>query len=268
MSIRRFRWLLVLALVALFAVGVGSASADPGSHPAFQQQQQSINELSQLSGQEFEIGYINRIIPHHQGALQMVQIMQSKVVNQPLQDELNQMISSQTEEINLLTSYLQQTYGQSVQPDARFQMSPSMMQQLQNATPQMAEQMFMLMMREHHQSANQLGKLVLSKNVSATLTNQAQKMVDDQTAQQGRFAAYLQNWYGVSAPEPTGDVQAGMEYAMGTLNLPGMPNTGEGGTARSVDNGLATTTTLGIVALLAVVSVGGLAVLRRARNQA
>lgn len=247
MSGNRFKWLVPSSLLALLAMVFASvpASADAGPHQEFQMQQQSINELSQLSGQDFEVGYINRIIPHHQGALQMAKAMQPKVVNQPLGDEINQMITSQTKEIQDLTSYLQQTYGQSVQPDTRFQMDPSMMQQLQDATPQMAEQMFMLMMREHHQSANQLGQLVLSKNVSDTLTSQAQTMVDDQTAQQQRFATYLNDWYGVNAPQPTGDVQAGMDYALGTANLPGMPNTGEGGMAQPQRGGSASWLLLG-----------------------
>lgn len=228
--------MLVPAFTLLAALGASSVSADPLPHEAFQQQQQSIAELSQLSGQEFEIGYINRIVPHHQGALQMAQIIQQKAVNQQLRDDAGMMIQEQQSEIQQLTNYLNSTYGQDVAPDPRFVMDPAMVQELRNASPENAEIMFLLMMREHHQSAIDLGQLVADRTDTSLLIDQAAQMIDSQRTQQAQFTGYLSDWYGIDAPEPTGDMQAAMDFAMNAM-MPGMPSTGGGGTAATGQNG-------------------------------
>lgn len=232
---RRSRFAGTVATLLAFGLLLAAPAlvgADPGPHPGFVAQQQSIQELRQLNGGAFEIGYINRIIPHHQGALAAAQIIAQKATHPELRDEAQQMIKEQQDEIAMLTTYLRQTYNQSVQPDQRFVMMPDMLQMLRDADPMMAEQMFLLMMREHHQSANELGAVVLSKPAAQPLKDQAQMMVTSQTAQQGRFANYLKAWYNVTAPTPTGDMQAAMELATQTGGgMPGLPNTGGGGMA-------------------------------------
>lgn len=221
----------MLALGALL-LSVSPAGADSGPHPSFVAQEESIDELSQLSGEEFEIGYINRIVPHHQSALEMSMIIQQKAPTQQLRNDAAMMIEEQQSEIEQLTSYLSSTYGQEVEPDPRFVMPDSMMQELRNATPEMAEIMFLNMIREHHQSAIDLGELVLDKTDTQLLLDQATMMIESQRTQQDQFAGYLSDWYGIDALEPTGDMQAAMEYAMSvTMDLPGLPNTGGGGTA-------------------------------------
>ena len=200
----------------------------------FQQQQQSIQELRQLTGKDLEVGYINRIVPHHQGALQMAQIIVQKAPHQETRDAAAQIIKDQQMEIGELTSYLQQTYQQPVQPDARFMMPPTMLQQLRDASPEMSEVMFLLMIREHHQSAIQLGEPILQKAAAATLKDQAQRMIDSQRQQQVQFANYLKTWYGIDAPVPTGNIEAAMQRAMqySGPTMPGLPNTGGGGMAQ------------------------------------
>lgn len=238
---------LASTLVVLL-LGTTEARADPGPHPMFTEQQQSIAELDQLTGADFEIGYINRIVPHHQGAIESAQMVVDTAPHQEVRDQAAIIIQMQQEEIALLTGYLRDTYGQELDPDERFMMSPEMMQQFESADPAMAESMFLGMMREHHQSANQLGNLVLERDVAPALRDQASKMVEDQTSEQQLFATFLQSWYGIQAPQPTGDMQAGMELAMaGQSTMPGMPNTGDGGTQQPN----ATATSWGAIAAVA-----------------
>lgn len=256
---------LVLALGALM-FAVSPAGADSGPHPSFVAQEESIDELSQLSGEEFEIGYINRIVPHHQSALAMSQIIQQKAPTQQLRNDAAMMIEEQQSEIELLTGYLSSTYGQEVEPDPRFVMPDSMMQELRDATPEMAEIMFLNMIREHHQSAIDLGELVLEKTDTQLLLDQATTMIDSQRTQQDQFAGYLSDWYGIDALEPTGDMQAAMEYAMSiTMDMPGLPNTGGGGTASDRDGGNPVGLLMLIVSSLAVLAVGAGYLLTRQR---
>lgn len=242
----------MLALTAL-VVGATNARADPGPHPMFTQQQQSIAELDQLTGEEFEIGYINRIVAHHQGAVESAQAIVDTAPHQEVRDEAAKIIETQQEEIDLLTGYLRDTYGMELDLDERFVMPSGMVQQLESAEPEMAESMFLGMMREHHQSANQLGNLVLERDVAPVLRDQATTMIEDQTAQQQLFGTYLQSWYGIQPPQPTGDMQAGMELAMGGQStMPGMPNTGGGGAQQQAgtDTPWGLIVTAGIIILL------------------
>ena len=64
--------LAVLATAMSFALAlpVAVAAAD-GTEQMPAEQRASIQELAALSGEEFEGGHINRIIPHHEGATMM-----------------------------------------------------------------------------------------------------------------------------------------------------------------------------------------------------
>ena len=250
-------------LFALTALTTTAALADAGPHEKFVEQQESIEALSQLSGEDFEVGYINRIIPHHQGALEASQIMRDKAVNPELREEAVKAIEEQQMEIEQLTSYLSTTYGMEVEPDPAFVMEPEMLQQLRDATPEGTEIMFMLMMREHHQTAIEMGELVLATTDSQVLVEQATMMIESQRMQQDLFASYLNQWYGIQAPAVTGDAEAAMDYAMSVMMTPGMPNTGAGGTTIAEDSNQ-TSLLLGIAASV-VVLVGATGLLLRQR---
>jgi LPXTG-motif cell wall-anchored protein len=107
-----------------------------------------------------------------------------------------------------------------VNPDERMAMDPSMMEQMNNADPATAEKMFLLGMREHHEVAIEMGNIALEKARSEEILSQAETMVRTQQAEQEEFAGYLQDFYGIEAPEPTGDMERAMQLAMD------MPETG------------------------------------------
>jgi len=81
-------------------------------------------------------------------------------------------------------------------------------------------------------------------------------MIQSQRAEQERFAEWLDAWYGIAAPEPTGDMMKAAELAMGA----DMPDAGAGGMARSQSAG--PVFALGVVLLLLAI-VGGMTVRRR-----
>lgn len=255
------RWIKVSATISialtLVLIGMTSVAAQSDHSSMPPDDQESIEELRQLSGEEFEIGYINRIVPHHQGAIEMSEMVQPKIVHQQLLDDTMQIIEDQQMEIQLLTDYLNTTYSQELMPDERFMMSHDMMMQLQNASPEMAEIMYLLMMREHHQGAVVMGQIVLEKTDSLVLVNQAEQMIATQREEQERFARYLSEWYGIDAPEPTGNMQAAMEFAMSVTQTPGFPATGGGGTAGLDENGARPLLALVAALLLTTAGVGG-----------
>ncbi|MBA2631968.1 MAG: DUF305 domain-containing protein [Chloroflexi bacterium] len=219
MTLLRLSALTGALLFTVNPSGVSAHSHEGGTSGDFESQQESIQELEGLAGEEFEIAYVNAIVPHHESALEMAQAIVDRAPHQEVRAAAAQIIEDQQSEIGMLTSFLEDTYGVEVEPDERQMMSVEMMAELENATPEMAEAMFLLMMREHHQAAIEIGELGVQKAESDTLIEQAEMMIAMQRDEQERFATWLQDWYGIEAPEPTGDMMSAMEHA-GEATMP------------------------------------------------
>lgn len=262
---KRSSMMSVLAALALAVVMVGPAFANNGAD--FQKMQQVMAELGQKSGQDFEIAYINAIIPHHQDATAMAKMVKDDAPHQEIRDMANKMIADQDREIADLTNWLKQWYGQDVSIDARMKMDPAMMDMLMKADPAMKEKMFMSMMREHHQSAIDMGKMVINKATHQELKDQAQMMMTMQKDEQDRLGNWLQSWYNITAPTPTGDMQHGMDAAMAQ---PAPTTAPVGAAPGSLPNTGASTQVpwWTIISLIALGCVGGGLLVRRSVSRA
>jgi LPXTG-motif cell wall-anchored protein len=214
----KFRHLTTImgTLLVILVLAPLTASAEPvQTHsPDYQKMKAAMDELAQKTGQEFEIAYINSIIPHHQGAIMMAQAVQNDAPHQEVRASAAKIIGDQQKEIDELINYLRDWYGQDVQPDPRMQMSPDMMNMLMQVDPTMREKLFLTMMREHHQSAIDIGAMVLQKATHQELKDQAQQMVTSQKQEQAMFGGWLQGLYTITPPTPTGDMQDGMDAVM------------------------------------------------------
>lgn len=232
MKILRFgRILAAILALSMIAPGIAAASSHDGGSMQMsgdgmmQGMDSALADLEALEGEEFEVAYVNQIIPHHQGALEMARAVVDRAPSPEVREAAARIIEDQEREIGELTAFLKDTYGQEVTPDERMAMDPAMNDQIRAADPAMGEQMFLLAMREHHESAVQMGEIVLQKAQSQVLLDQAQTMVDSQRAEQEEFAGYLQEFYGIEAPAPTGDMMQAMHSAMGDSSMQ-MPETG------------------------------------------
>lgn len=227
---------MLVALLAFTLLAPGVAAADShsmqmdddsmqmGGGDMMRMMDDALADLERLAGEEFEIEYVNQIIPHHQGALEMAQAVVDRAPNQEVRDAAARIIEDQQREIDELTTFLREKYGRAVQPDQRMAMPASMVEQMNNADPATAEKMFLLGMREHHEIAIRMGEIALRKAQSQEILSQAENMVGSQRAEQEEFAGYLRDFYGIEAPEPTGDMEAAMQLAMDSGMQ--MPETG------------------------------------------
>ena len=221
---------MLLAVVVLVHPALSTNVAAQHSSD-FQKMKAAMDELAQKSGQDFEVSYINSIIPHHQGAIEMARLVQNDAPHQEVRDAATAIINAQQSEIEELTTWLKDWYGQPVKPDPRMQMSPAMMDMLKQANPTTREKLFLAMMREHHQSAIEMGPLVLQKATHQELKDQAQKMIADQAREQAMFGGWLQGVFNINPPVPTGDMQDGMDAVM-NMGAPTMaPTTAPAGGA-------------------------------------
>ena len=142
---------LLVALLAFTLLAPGVATADShsmqmdgdmsgmGSGGMMQMMDGALSDLETLEGEEFEVAYVNQIIPHHEGALEMAQAVVDRAPNGEVRDAAARIIEDQQREIEELTTFLQDKYGREVKPDDRMAMDPSMMKQMESADPAMAE---------------------------------------------------------------------------------------------------------------------------------
>jgi LPXTG-motif cell wall-anchored protein len=219
--LRTFRFgrlLATLLVFTLLAPGVAVANSHSMQMgDSMQMMDEAMSDLERLNGEDFEVAYVNQIVAHHQAALDMSQAVVDRASNQEVRDAAAKIIEDQQMEIDDLTTFLQEKYDRQVNPDERMAMDPSMMEQLRSADPATAEKMFLLGMREHHEIAIQMGEITLEKAQSEEILSQAETMVRTQGAEQQEFAGYLQDFYGIEAPTPTGDMERAMQLAR---NLP------------------------------------------------
>lgn len=210
------RTLVAAAMGALLlAVAPSSLWAMPAN-----QSTSDMDRLRGLSGQEFEIAFMNMMIQHHSMALDMAKLVPDRAVNQELKDVAQQMIADQTREINEMTSWLQQWYGVAPQQGMMGSMegmSMSDMMMLETLTGAEFEKQFMTMMRMHHMSAIEMAQLVPGRATHQELTTLAQNIIRTQTAEIQEFESWLMAWYNV-------DVAGGAMSG----GAPGMPRTGSG----------------------------------------
>ena len=245
---------LLAALATAFAYPAAVAASD-GTEEMPAEARASIQELAELSGEEFELAYINRIIPHHEGATMMAEAVVDRAPHAEVREAAQKMIDDQQAEIELLTTHATDELGAEVDHDERMMMSESMMAALRSASPARAELMFLLMMREHHEQAIVMGELALEKAPSDTIQEQASMMVEMQRSEQEEFETWIEQWYGIDAPTPTGNPETAMALAMDVE----IPDTSTESPADSSGNGPA----MPLALLVAAAVGGGLFALRR-----
>jgi uncharacterized protein (DUF305 family) len=123
----------VLGIVVMMAVVMHPALSTPvaAQHsPDFQKMKAAMDEMAQKSGRDFEIAYINSIIPHHQDAIAMAKAVQNDAPHKEVRDVATTIINAQQKEIEDLTTWMSDWYGQQPNPDPRMKMSQSMMDML------------------------------------------------------------------------------------------------------------------------------------------
>jgi len=65
-----------------------------------------VDELNSLSGEEFDREFVRLMIEHHQGAIDMAELIPVKTGRQELRDMGEDIINAQTREIEMMTRWL------------------------------------------------------------------------------------------------------------------------------------------------------------------
>jgi uncharacterized protein (DUF305 family) len=162
------------------------------------------------TGSEIDEMFINMMVPHHQGAVEMAKIAQQRAEHPEVKTMADVIISSQEAEIGQMKAWKEQWYGTSETPpmnampmmEAMKGMGgaghPMDMQADVNALRDAAEPFdlaFIDAMIPHHQSAVDAAQMVLSTAVHPEIRQMAQQVIDAQQREIDQMNTWRQSWY-------------------------------------------------------------------------
>jgi uncharacterized protein (DUF305 family) len=149
--------------------------------------------LSGLGGQDFEVSFLSMMIAHHEGAVEMAQWILERTQNAEIKAAAEAIIAAQKEEIQQMTQWLQDWYGQGVDPHSAMMVQgemDSMMSKVENgANPDTA---FLEQMSMHHNSAIDTAQAALFKATHPELREFAKNIIVVQAQEIAQYQSWLE----------------------------------------------------------------------------
>lgn len=239
--------LVALTLLLNLAALAGTASAAPPALPGMDQMQAQMERgtarLKTLIGKDFEIAFMELMIPHHQSAVEMAKMVPGKATHPELVKMSQDIVSSQQHEIQQMLGWLKDWYGIANPPITPMAGMDQMMAAMQAMTGATFEQAFLEMMPMHHQGAIDMAAQAPGRATHPELLQLARTIVASQQQEIQQMREWTMSWYGF---DPLPASQGAM---------PGLPNTGQGGGARPTAR--LWPLTGGLIALGVMLLVGG-----------
>lgn len=175
--------------IALVLTGCTDASAPMDDDTAS-------SEASSSTANEADETFVTMMIPHHQQAVEMSDIVLSKDDLDPRVAELAQQIKdAQGPEIELMLGWLED-WGVEYDPDGMSGMDHGSMDKsmdgmmsdediaaLEDADATLASRLFLEQMVMHHEGAVDMAKTALDEGQNQDVLDLAQQVIDDQTAE-------------------------------------------------------------------------------------
>ncbi len=178
---------------------------------------------------EFDQQFIDMMVPHHQGAVEMARIAQDRAEHQEIKDLAQAIVQGQTSEIDQMKAWRLAWYGSAETPSmaqmpmlhdmpgtGAMVMTMNMAQEvetLRNAAEPF-DRAFIDAMIPHHQSAIDAAQLAQTRAVHQEIKDLAQAIISAQQSEIDQMKAWRLAWYGAET-SPTALPDAPM-------NMPGM----------------------------------------------
>jgi uncharacterized protein (DUF305 family) len=166
----------------------------PGmNHPSMDMAEMDMtSQLAGLEGEAFEVGFMSMMIAHHQSATEMARWILDRTDNTQITESAQQIIDEQETEIEQMTGWLQEWYGQ--EPDTEMmgmmqEMMGGMMQTMMDA--ENPEQAFLEGMSMHHDGAIDMAQLALFQSTHSELRTLAQGIIVAQAEEIAQFQTWL-----------------------------------------------------------------------------
>jgi uncharacterized protein (DUF305 family) len=149
----------------------------------------------------YEVKFMTDMIDHHMMAVMMSQHCLEKAVHTELRAMCQNIIETQTAEINLMQSWLQSWYGISYEPEMKM---TGEMKRMMSMSAEMFEIEFMQMMIRHHFKAIKEAQQCQRRAYHPELIQLCQKIEATQTQEIQTMQTWLCSWYSICnwGPKP------------------------------------------------------------------
>jgi len=208
MKNRLWTSLLVLVVMAVFIAGCAAPQTTAQSTQTTGSTQGA--EIPNTGTTDFDQLFIDMMVPHHQGAVEMARIAQDRAEHSEIKALADAIVAGQEGEINQMKNWKQEWYGSSDTPSMSEMPSmhemPGMggtghamnmqaeVDQLKNA-PEPFDLAFIDAMIPHHQSAIDAAQQALNGAQRAEIKDLAQKIIDAQKKEIDQLKAWREAWY-------------------------------------------------------------------------
>src|SRR5918997_494530 len=200
--------LMLVAILALVSCAnssgeeQGSSGSEDDMHEGMTHGSESAHgastEMLMENGEYSDERFIDAMVPHHQGAIDMAEVALENAEHLELLQLAENVISTQQAEIEQLRSIKEQEFGTSEVPA---QMGPEEMEMMGMEDPtELANQRpfdeaFINAMIPHHESAIEMAQVALAESANPTIRDLAGRTVDDQTREIEQMRGWLEEWY-------------------------------------------------------------------------
>lgn len=194
---------IVFVGLAVTAVGLIAVIAlSGGTHSAVE------------TGRGVDLAFARQMVPHHQDAVEMARIAQTKAQHPAIRSLADDIITAQTREITALQSIDRRLASDGTQPAElldggehsksmgttmdNIAMSPVDLAALRSADP--FDQAFIDAMIPHHQMAILMARQVLSRGADPEVRTVASAVIEAQSREITQMNKWRKAWYGAESP--------------------------------------------------------------------
>jgi uncharacterized protein (DUF305 family) len=156
------------------------------------------SEMLMENGEYSDERFIDAMVPHHQGAIDMAEVALENAEHLELLQLAQNVISTQQAEIEEMRAIKEQEFGTSEVPT---QMSPEEMEMMGMEDPaELANQRpfdlaFISAMIQHHESAIEMAQVALTESDNPRIRELAASIVEDQEAEIAQMTEWGREWY-------------------------------------------------------------------------
>lgn len=153
-------------------------------------------------GEDYDRYYMAMMIGHHQGAIDMAELAQTKAKHTELKDAADDIISSQTKEINDMIAWQKAwgfpaSTGEMMEDHSAMGMemeNTTMMSELNNASGDGFDKKFLELMIEHHESAVAMSRPANKNALHAEIKTLANAIIQAQESEITQMKEWLVEW--------------------------------------------------------------------------
>ena len=155
--------------------------------------------LEPLKGAEFEQSFLQQMIQHHRGAIEMAKLVSDHTSRPELRDLASKIIANQQQEIEQMTKWLNEWFEASPKEVANEAADKEMkmhMPMLSGTKDADFDKAFLEMMPKHHHAAVEMAEQAEKKATHSELKELAAKIAKDQTEEIKQMKNWAQSWFG------------------------------------------------------------------------